>query len=422
MGSSILLILLTAALLLQNICYGYALSIGNLGACFRRIPTLKNRPGSHLEISSSSVSDSGTFSAPNRGELEHISNDETYRPIFESGLRYKKDDWWKCLVSLPSSYVLLRIRPHLIFNVAISIAVVLAHEHLWPGLSIPMLGHNLLGGFLGLLLVFRQNTAYSRFWDARCTLSKAAATTRTMAVDIITHIRPLAPNSAERLLELVAAFPDALAYSCLGKIYPLAHNVKKLVVPKVALTKTRLAPATILCIMMQEELHETAIEMGSDRDMLENLHLLDLSHEVGHLASCLKACERILNTPVPWSYSRHASRFLTIYTATLPLAVVSTLGWLTVPVMTVLCWCLFGIEEIVSAIVLECEIAFIGTEILTSIVPLQGHLIEQPFVGPGRTKRAQMTKPYDIGLPVFILSNQARLEVEDIAAIQPVVH
>ena len=90
-----------------------------------------------------------------------------------------------------------------------------------------MLGHNLLGGFLGLLLVFRQNTAYSRFWDARCVWSQVAAKTRTMALEIVTHIRPKAPNSAKRLLTLVAAFPDALAYSCLGKIYPLAHNVKK---------------------------------------------------------------------------------------------------------------------------------------------------------------------------------------------------
>lgn len=52
----------------------------------------------------------------------------------------------------------------------------------------------------------------------------------------------------------------------------------------------------------------------------------------------------------------------------------------------------------------------------------QGHLIEQPFVGGGNTKRALLTKPYDIGLPVFILSNQARLEVESIAALRPLVH
>jgi len=34
-------------------------------------------------------------------------------------------------------------------------------------------------------------------------------------------------------------------------------------------------------------------------------------------------------------------------------------------------------------------------------------------------ERAQRTQPYDIGIPVFVLSNQARLEVEGIAAIPP---
>ena len=60
-------------------------------------------------------------------------------------------------------------------------------------------------------------------------------------------------------------------------------------------------------------------------------------------------------TAVPWSYSRHTSRFLTLWCGTLPLALVPLFGWLTIPVVMVICWCLFGIEEI-------------------------GHLIEQPFV------------------------------------------
>ena len=307
-----------------------------------------NFASSTKPFDSALASSSTTAGLASSRNPQGFTDDAIYRPVFESGLRYRKDDWWTNLLNLPSSYVLRRIWPHLAVNVVISIVVTIVYKlSWWPAISIPMLGHNLLGGFLGLLLVFRQNTAYSRFWDARCVWSQVAAKTRTMALEIVTHIRPKAPNSAKRLLTLVAAFPDALAYSCLGKIYPLAHNVKKLVLPRVARTTTKVAPATILCMMIQEELHNTENEMKK-RELLENLHILEISHAVGSLASYLKACERILNSPVPWSYSRHTSRFLTIYTATLPLAVVSTLGWLTVPVMTVLCWCLFGIEEIVS--------------------------------------------------------------------------
>lgn len=272
--------------------------------------------------------------------------DETFNPIFEGGLRYKTNDWYKNLLSLPSSFVLKRTYKHLLFNTIISIVVTVAYKRAaWASIiSMPMDAHNLLGGFLGLLLVFRQNTSYSRFWDARCSWSLAAATTRTLAIDIVTDLRPRAPESAYKLLTLVAAFPDALAYACLKGSFPLAHNVKKLVIPRAP--RSNLAPATILCIMMQETIKQAVVEMGKVRDPLETLQITDLSANVNSLAVRLKECERILNTPVPWSYSRHASRFLSMYTATLPFAVVGTLGWMTIPVTAFLCWALFGIEEI----------------------------------------------------------------------------
>lgn len=75
---------------------------------------------------------------------------------------------------------------------------------------------------------------------------------------------------------------------------------------------------------------------------------------VGELVNCLGMAERILLTPVPASYSRHTSRFLSLYMLTLPFVLVQQLGVFTVPAIAALCWGLFSIEEI-------------------------GHLIEEPF-------------------------------------------
>jgi predicted membrane chloride channel (bestrophin family) len=82
----------------------------------------------------------------------------------------------------------------------------------------------------------------------------------------------------------------------------------------------------------------------------------DAAHLIGELLTAVGGCERIRRTPVPFMYSRHTSRSLTMWCGTLPLVLVETLGMAAVPVMAVLCWCVFGIEEI-------------------------GHLIEQPFYG-----------------------------------------
>ena len=64
------------------------------------------------------------------------------------------------------------------------------------------------------------------------------------------------------------------------------------------------------------------------------------------LGECVSVCERIVNTPIPLHYSRHTSRFLSLYVSTLPLALVASLGWSTIPAMASLCWALFGILEI----------------------------------------------------------------------------
>jgi len=64
------------------------------------------------------------------------------------------------------------------------------------------------------------------------------------------------------------------------------------------------------------------------------------------LGSQLATCERILKQPVPLSYSRHTSRFLTFYLLSLPFALVNALGWLTVPLVTSICWSFVSIHEI----------------------------------------------------------------------------
>eukprot|EP00741_Cyanophora_paradoxa_P019210 tig00000215_g18546.t1 len=56
------------------------------------------------------------------------------------------------------------------------------------------------------------------------------------------------------------------------------------------------------------------------------------------------ACERIIKTPIPLSYSRHCSRFLTLWCATLPFVLVRDLGWAIIPVTAMLTYAVVGIE------------------------------------------------------------------------------
>ena len=86
--------------------------------------------------------------------------------------RYTSADWLKCLISLPFSFALQRVSSHLLANTVFAIMIWACYclfpktmQFLIAGLN--PTPHMLLGSALGLLLVFRTNTAYDRFWEAR---------------------------------------------------------------------------------------------------------------------------------------------------------------------------------------------------------------------------------------------------------------
>lgn len=120
--------------------------------------------------------------------------------------------------------------------------------------------------------------------------------------------------------------------------------------------------------------------------------LARLGDHVNTLADAAGACSRITNTPVPLSYSRHTSRFLTIWLGSLSFVLTSTIGTpLTLPVVVLICWMLLGIEEL-------------------------GHLIEQPFkVHPYLKERSfENCESYDVGVPTRNLANNIVLGIEAI--------
>ena len=168
-----------------------------------------------------------------------------------------------------------------------------------------------------------------------------------------------------------------------------------------------LDPATVILHKMNQCLHEASYET-KNQPAIFNFYLSTMGTEISQLSDALSGCEKIVQTPVPLSYSRHTSRFLTMWCGFLSFAIVKDLGWLSLPVMGIISWLLYGLEEI-------------------------GLLIEQPFLpvtdrpsyliedSEDESKlndddRAAKTMPYDIGLPVvrWLRAERIRSKVENI--------
>jgi len=251
-------------------------------------------------------------------------------------MRYAAVDWAKNLRTLPTSTILKRISSPLLFNVLVTVLICASQAFGGPLPPLPPLPHQLLGSALGLLLVFRTNAAYDRFWEARKQWGVVTSECRALAGHAVTF---MTPQQALPLLSLTAAFPVVVKSYLRGERD--SRRLKALLAPSEVLALDAVVNQPQYVLARLRQLAQAARQVGVSEKEREVL-----LKSVGVLGECVSTCERIYNTPIPLSYSRHTSRFLIFYASTLPLAIVGALGWATVPVMATLCWALFGILEI----------------------------------------------------------------------------
>lgn len=88
------------------------------------------------------------------------------------------------------------------------------------------------------------------------------------------------------------------------------------------------------------DLTVNSVPLFSSRERLKMLSLVD------KLCKALGKCERLVQTPVPLNYVRHTSRALTLWCFTLPFALAGGLGLAVIPVVAMITWVLYGIQEI----------------------------------------------------------------------------
>ena len=78
--------------------------------------------------------------------------------------------------------------------------------------------------------------------------------------------------------------------------------------------------------------------------------LIVLNAEMQSFTDICGACERIKNTPIPYSYSVFIKKFIFIYIFTLPVGYVFSLGYYVIPVVAFIFYVLASLEIIAEEI------------------------------------------------------------------------
>jgi ion channel-forming bestrophin family protein len=207
----------------------------------------------------------------------------------------------------------------------------------------PILGNVVPSIVLGLLLVFRTNTAYDRFWEGRKAWGVLVNTVRNLTRRIWVFVEENEPGDRihkQEALHLILAF--AIATKLHLRQEPLNADVLGLVGdrPPSALQDAPNAPLKI-AFWIEDYLQQQYQLKRVDLYQITTMNAL-----LDKLVDSLGTCERILKTPIPMAYAIHLKQLLLIYCLLLPLQLTGEIGYWTGPIVGLVSFTLFGIEEI----------------------------------------------------------------------------
>ncbi|OUM58287.1 hypothetical protein PIROE2DRAFT_31360, partial [Piromyces sp. E2] len=215
-----------------------------------------------------------------------------------------------------------------------------------------------LGLVVSLLLVFRNNSAYDRYWEGRKTWGNLLNHARNLArhIWICIDIDQDDPQKDEKLnlkmgvMRLIIALIISIRHSLRGEYgwdyEDLAELVKH--VPNFNSLLT-VAPKRVLKILPVE----IAYHIESYVHLQKGLPAPTVNPCYASLNAIIEnftTCERILYTPIPLIYGIHIKHVVIIYLSTLPLQIIPNCGWASVIIVMLTAFTFFGIEAISSEI------------------------------------------------------------------------
>ncbi|MSR56875.1 MAG: hypothetical protein EXS05_04295 [Planctomycetaceae bacterium] len=256
-------------------------------------------------------------------------------------INYDPHDWRSHLFDLRGSRI-REIFGRVMTCVLWALVVVSVHHGLKSSgysLAIPETGHALIGVALGLLLVFRTNAAYDKFWEGRKQWGGIVNESRNLARGASVYLAP-APELIRSLLVWTAAFAWSVMYRLRGK-RELGEIAAQLPADEVRAVLAESHVPLAVSRRMTAVLAE-----ARRRELLSDHLLVALDQNVQLLIDYLGACERIHTTGIPFAYMVHARWALILYCFTLPFALLERFGWWTTVAVLVIAYILYGIEEI----------------------------------------------------------------------------
>lgn len=247
--------------------------------------------------------------------------------------------------NIPIRYVYGKIKYEILFVAIYGIAIEVVYQNFHiTNISIPMTVHTVLGTIISLLLAFRSNQAYDRWWEARIAWGAIVNDSRTLARQVLALMDdPYDEDSIQpfknRIIKRQIAWCYALGNG-LRKDDPMP-SIKKLVSEDEYEYVNGYDNKHIGLLQLHARDLKNALKQG----WINPYQQVEIDNTLTRLCDSMGKCERIKNTVFPSTYSLYIHLALHFFLLLLPFGLVEIFGFLMVPVLVVITACFFLIEK-----------------------------------------------------------------------------
>lgn len=258
-------------------------------------------------------------------------------------IKYNPKLWFKHIFNFHKSDTLYILWKELLIIGIFTTGLTYAHINYLGETNVfkDMIGvYSLVGFVLSLLLVFRTNTAYDRWWEGRKKWGELVNNSRNLGIKIssMTENQEVRSFFSRMIPNYAFAMKEHLREEVIINELELTEQEKS-EIEKVDHKPSYIAHA------MYKKLNDLKITQDLSQE-----EFLSIDTNLKSFSDIIGACERIKNTPIPYSYSLFLKKFIFIYVVTLPLGFVSSFGYYTALIAVFIFYVLVSIEILAEEI------------------------------------------------------------------------
>ncbi|KAI9660822.1 MAG: hypothetical protein M1829_006475 [Trizodia sp. TS-e1964] len=219
---------------------------------------------------------------------------------------------------------------------------------------------------VGLMLVFRNQTSYERFWTGRNYVTQITTCVRNLTRSFLCcsskpgeELQASDKANTERIVRLLVAILYSIKNHLRGEwgaaVVP-TPSISESGSPTTASEYSELLPRGLmgheedgLAFSLELTYYvERYIQKGFEKGWFTGPQASQMQVQLNTLVDAFGRMETIRLTPIPVAHLIHQKQVLALFGCVLPFAMVDDMGWWAVPIVSLVTFTLYGIEGIGS--------------------------------------------------------------------------